>query len=76
MWVLYQVESTSDRVRDQVVGREATSNLPFTHPVYSVSSLPWVLPVDVLDEGVALAWCEDPDAWLISKSAVACSIAR
>ena len=39
-----RVESTSDRVRDQVVGRGATSDLPFTHSVSSVSSLPWVLP--------------------------------
>ena len=27
--------------------------------------------VDGLDEGVALARCEDPEAWLFSKSAVA-----
>ena len=44
MWVLDHIESTSDRIRDQVVGRRATSDLPFTHLVSSVSSLPWVLP--------------------------------
>ena len=43
MWVLFQVESTSDRVWDQVVDRGAMIFYLFTHPVSSVSSSPWVL---------------------------------
>ena len=63
MWVLFQVNSTSDRVGDQVVDRVAMLILPF-HPscflgfFFALGSA----SVDGLDEGVALARLEDAGA--------------
>ena len=63
MWVLFQVDSTSDRVWDQVVDRVAMLILP-CHPscflgfFFALGSA----SVDGLDEGVALARLEDAGA--------------
>ena len=63
MWVLFQVDSTSDRVWDQVVDRVAMLILP-CHPscflgfFFALGSA----SVDGLDDGVALARLEDDGA--------------
>ena len=63
MWVLFQVDSTSDRVWDQVVDRVAMLILPF-HPscflgfFFALGSA----SVDGLDEGVALVRLEEAEA--------------
>ena len=63
MWVLFQVDSTSDRVWDQVVDRVAMLILPF-HPscflgfFFALGSA----SVDGLDEGVTLVRLEEAEA--------------
>ena len=63
MWVLFQIDSTSDRVWDQVVDRVAMMILPF-HPscflgfFFALGSA----SVDGLDEGVTLARLEEAGA--------------
>ena len=63
MWVLFQVDSTSDRVWDQVVDRVAMLIRPF-HPscflgfFFALGSA----SVDGLDEGVTLVRLEEAEA--------------